>query len=718
MLRKTPLALAIGASLGVSPFTAAAEQVGPAFVLAAASSVAKEDAGKELPVVSVSSGRELPPTYNLPTASSATKIEAPLRDIPQTVNVVSQSLMRDQGMHSMQDALKLVPGVGLSHGDGQRDQVTIRGFSAIADQFIDGLRDDALYFRDLSNIEQVEVVKGPASVLYGRGSSGGLINRITKKPGIDRNEVTLQAGSWNQRRGEFDLARNLEDKGVAFRVTGAVERADSYRDKQFLDREAIAPSVSLKIGEATRLLIQGEYLSDRRVTDFGIPAYRGRPVDVPARTYYGAANAKDVDYTQAEVSAIGFTLDHRFNSEWSARNAFRYYDYRLDRNNTLVGSVNETARTVSLNRSNVRRQEDGYFNQTELTQKATIAGMQHQLLYGVEIGKQNKDQVFRTQNNIATGISLFNPVLPTLPFTVTAAPSTDNLGILTVASGYVQDLATLSENWKALVGVRYDRFQQETKERRAGQRDLNRTDTAWSPRAGLVYQPTLNQSYYASYSKSFQPSAESFPLAANNAQIAPEETTNHEVGAKLDFFGGMASATASLFRLERTNIKTTNPATNTLVPLGVQRTDGAELTFSGELPHGWQVWSGYAWLDARMVSSVAIDAGQPVQGKRPTLTPNQSANLWLTKALGGGFGGGAGVNYVGDRFANPGNTVTLPAYTTVDAMGYYRTKAFDVQLNVTNLLNRKYIVSGHGSAPNLNLPGAPRAVQLTMRYAF
>jgi catecholate siderophore receptor len=157
----------------------------------------------------------------------------PLRDIPQTVNVVPAQLLHDQGARSLQDVMKNVPGVGLSTGDGQRDQVTIRGFSAISDQFVDGMRDDALYFRDLSNIDQVEVVKGPASVLYGRGSSGGMINRITKKPGIDRSEVSVQAGSWGQKRGEFDLARNLSAQGVAVRVTGAVEDADSYRDQQF-----------------------------------------------------------------------------------------------------------------------------------------------------------------------------------------------------------------------------------------------------------------------------------------------------------------------------------------------------------------------------------------------------------------------------------------------------------------------------------------------------
>lgn len=702
-IKKTKIALLVALAL---------QQLSqPAFAQTAAQPTAT------LPEVKVTGSRELPPTYNAPTAVSATKIEAPLRDIPQTVNVVPQALLRDQGVRSMQDALKSVPGIGLSTGDGQRDQVTIRGFTAIADQFIDGLRDDALYFRDLSNIEQVEVIKGPASVLYGRGSSGGLINRISKKPGIDKSEVSVQAGSWNQRRGEFDLARNFSDQGVAFRVTGALERADSYRDQQFLKREAFAPSLSLKLGSATKLLIQGEYLSDRRVTDFGIPAFRGLPVSVPPSTYYGAANASNVDYSQARVSALGLTLDHRFNSAWSIRNALRRYDYSLDRNNTLVGSVNEAAQTASLTRGNVRRDEDGYFNQTELSHKTELAGMAHQLLYGVEIGKQNKDQMFRTQANVAT-VSLFNPVAPVVPFAVTSAPSSDNLGILSVSSAYLQDMVTLSEHWKALAGVRYDVFKQETKERIAGRANLSRTDRAWSPRAGLVYQPTQTQSYYASFSKSFQPSAESFPLAANNAQIAPEETTNQEIGAKFDFLDGKASATASLFRLERTNIKTSDPTTNRLVPIGTQRTDGLELTFAGELPRGWQISSGYAYLDARVTSSIARDSGQPVQGKRATLTPEHSANLWLTKAVGNGFGLGGGVNYVGDRFANAGNTITLPSYVTVDAMAYYRAAGLDLQLNVMNLFDRQYIVAGHGSAGNLNLPGAPRSLQVTARYAF
>lgn len=706
-------------SIHKKPIAAAAAALVTFVQCHAAMAAPADEAEAPVNVVTVTGVRAEP--YNPVSAMTATKIDAPLRDIPQTVNVIPEQLLRDQSVGSMEDAMKFVPGVGLSHGDGQRDQVTLRGFSAIADQFVDGLRDDALYFRDLSNIERIEVLKGPAAVLYGRGSSGGLINRISKKPGANKRELTAKVGSDNRRRGEMDLAAT--EGNMAFRVTGAVERADGYRDQQFLERDAVAPSLQFQLGAATTLLLQAEHLSDRRVTDFGVPSFKGRPVDVPAGTYYGAANARDVDYSHAEVTALGFTLEHRFSEQLSLRNAYRHYDYTLARNNTLVGAVNEALLTASLNRTNLRREENGWFNQTELTQTASLGGMTHKLLYGIEVGKQNKDQVTRSQNGIAV-VPLFNPVLPVLDKTLTVAPSTDNLGIMKTASAYVQDLVALSEQWKALVGARYDHFEQETVERRAGQSNLGRTDVAWSPRAGLVWQPSAAQSYYVSFSKSFQPSAENFALAANNAQIEPEETTNKEVGGKFDFLGGALSATASLFRLERTNIKATDPVTNRLVPIGTQRTDGLELTLTGQLPQGWQVWAGYGYLDAKVTSSPALDSSDnvfkrvAVQGKRATLTPRHSANLWLAKSFGNGLRAGAGVNAVGQRYANPGNTVALPGFATVDAMAGWKLGRVDLQLNVYNLLDRSYIVSGHGSSPNLNMPGAPRSAALTARYQF
>lgn len=671
-----------------------------------------DGAGDPLPAVTVKAGaiRDPGDGYNPSSAVSATKTDTPLRDIPQTVNVVTSEVMRDQHASSLQDVLKNVPGVGFSTGDGQRDQVTIRGFSAIADQFVDGIRDDALYFRDLSNVDRVEIIKGPAAVLYGRGSAGGLINRVTKKPGIDVTDVGISYGSWDDRRVEADVGRVLADGAAAFRVTGAHEESNSYRSQQFLNRSAIAPSLELHVAPKTTVLFQADYLEDRRVTDFGIPAYKGRPVDVPASTYYGAANARDMDYTQTRVYSGTATIKHEFNDQWSLRNATRYYHYSLDRNNTLPGSVNEATRRVSLNRSNVYREEHGWFNQTDLTQKTTLFGMKHELLYGMELGQQDKDLVNFSKNNVAT-VDLFHPVLPTLPLHLGGTPAASNLGVFKTLGLYTQDMISLSEHWKALLGIRYDNFEQETFERRPNQPNLSRTDNAWSPRVGLVWQPSIEQSYYVSWSRSFQPSGEAFSLAANNAQLAPEVTKNTEIGAKYDWLDGRASTTVSLFRLERTNIKVANASNTALIPIGEQRTDGMEISGAADLGQGWSVLAGYAYLDAVITKSSAA-----LQDKRATLTPRHSENIWLTKNLGNGFGVGAGLNLVGARMADPQNTVTLPGYVTADMMARYARGPFELQLNLYNLFNKSYIVSAHGTSPNLNMPGAPRSVMATLRY--
>ena len=515
----------------------------------------------------------------------------------------------------------------------------------------------------------------------------------------------------------MDLGLTAASGAIAGRLTGAIEKADSFRNKQFLDRKAVAPSLLFKPGAGVSLLLQADYLDDERVTDFGIPAFKGRPVDVDRSTYYGAANARDVDTSRSKVWSAGGVLSVELGPETKIRNALRYYDYELVRNNTLVGSVNETLRTASLNQSNVRRDERGWFNQAELTHELEFGRTKHQLLVGAEVGRQVKDQFFATRNGVAT-VDLFNPVLPTLALPVGVAPQTNNRGYFNTLGFYAQDLIGLGDHVKALVGIRWDRFRQRTQPNIAGQPVLGRVDRKWSPRVGLVWQPDETQSYYASWSRSFQPSGESFPLAANNSDIEPERTSNYEIGAKYDLFRKMVGATVSLFRLERAGIKTTDPVTRVLLPIGTQRTDGLELTVNADLTGGWAAIAGYAYLDAKIVDSIGIDAGQLIEGKRATITPKHSSNLWITKSFDGNFGFGAGANFVGDRFANPGNTVTLPAYATADAMAWYRLGRVTVQLNGYNLFNRRYIVSGHGTSPNLNMPGAPRSFMISLRHSM
>ncbi len=649
----------------------------------------------------------------VPTDTSAAKIAVPLRDLPQSVSVVSAEVLKDQRALSLQDALKNVPGVGFSSGDGQRDQVTIRGFTAIADQFVDGFRDDGLYFRDLSNVDRVEVIKGPAAVLYGRGSSGGLINRVTKKPTIDITSATFSAGSYGTYRGEWDVGRLDKNSGVGFRLTGAYEDDDSFRDQQFLKRVAIAPSFLLGQGTDTTILVQADYLKDRRLNDFGIPAVNGQIVDVPRSTYYGAANARDADVARSEVFSQTVSLVHRFSDALSFRDGFRHYRYTLNRHNTNPTAYNAATGLLSISHGGIIRDEDGWSNQAELTQKLDVAGTHHTILYGFEIARQVKDAL-TIQSKVVAVTDPLDPVVPVIDNADYTKLSASTLSTFDTRALYAQDLIDFGHGIKAMLGLRHDWFIQKTDQRLPGQPDLARTDRKFSPRVGLIFQPDDQQSYYASWSQSFQPSAETFALAASNSDIAPEKTTNKEIGAKYTLLGGHLSVQAAGFILRRTGIKGTDPITNAVIPIGTQRTRGAELSASIDLPSGFRALAGYSYLDTRVTRS----ATPSFVGKRATITPKHSANVFVTKTIMTNYGLGAGANYVGDRWADPTNLTVLPHYFTADAMGWANVGPVRLQLNVYNLFDKKYIVSGHGTSPLLNMPGAPRTVLGTIRFAI
>jgi catecholate siderophore receptor len=294
---------------------------------------------------------------------------------------------------------------------------------------------------------------------------------------------------------------------------------------------------------------------------------------------------------------------------------------------------------------------------------------------------------------------------------------------------YLQDQITLAKDWKALAGVRYDEFKQDTRwDRKLS--PLARTDRSFSPRAGLVWQPSESQSHYLSYSRSFQPSAEAFALAASNAGSEPEVPRNIEIGSKLDFLDGALSVTAALFNLQRSNIKNTNPANPARqINVGTQRTNGLELTANGRLPGRWDVSAGYAFLDGKMIKSIATATTSqlpivavPSLGKVAALTPRHSAFVWAMKDLGdfmgGGFSLGGGLNYVGERFTSLTNRVILPSYLTADLAGSYKTGRYELGVNLKNVTDKKHFISAHGSHDNLILPGPPRELQVALRVKF
>lgn len=659
--------------------------------------------------------------YNPATSTTATKIQAPLRDIPQTVNVVSKDVLHDQNAMSIQDALQNVAGIGFSVGDGQRDQVMIRGFSAINDQFVDGIRDDALYFRDLSNIERVEVLKGPSSVLYGRGSSGGLVNRITKKPRANPiQEVGTTFGSSGQLRGEFDLGSANEANTLLFRLTGAAEDSENFRNKYFLERQAIAPSLTWKLQERTTLTVQADYLKDKRLSDQGLPSYHGAPVNVATDTYYGPANARDRAYVESEVSSTTTSLDHSFAPNLKLHSSLRTYDYSLDRNYTPVGSIKDGATpTITLSQARRKRDENGYYWQNELNHDLEIGSMRHQLLYGIEIGQQHKSEWLASRNSALT-YDLFNPVLVDLAaIPDSTVPSTNARTKIDIAGLYLQDLASLAPQWKLLAGIRYDHLRQSRDDLTSKNMDLKRTDNTFSPRLGLVYQPSSQLSLYGSYSRSFQPIAESYTLKANSDDLKPTRTVNLEIGSKYDL-GADASINLALFQMSQTNIQVADPNnTSYSLAVGEQRTRGVELSFNGEIAPRWELLSAYSYMLGRITKSTEkTSTGAPYQGNIAALTPRHSFNVWLKHKIGNGYYAAAGARSESSRYASSDNLVSLAGYTVFNLGAGYEAKNYDVTVTLKNLFDRKYFVAAHSGANDYNMPGDPRTLLVGARYRF
>ncbi len=650
----------------------------------------------------------------VPDSSAATRTATRLLDIPQSVAVIPAHLLQQQAALSMQDTLKNASGVSVHMGEGRRDQVFIRGFSALNDQYVDGVRDDAAYYRDLSNIEQVAVLKGPGSVLFGRGSAGGIINRITKRPDPERPiaEFSLTAGSYGVKRLTGDLGHAWLDGRLAARLTGAGEDSGSHRDRFFLRRHTFAPSLAWRPASATLLLLQVEHLDDQRLPDRGIPALGNRPAPVRAGSYYGYAPE---DFLRNRVTSEALTLDHRFSDSLHLHNTLRHAGYLGSYSNTYPNGLRQSGGAWQVLRAQYNSTQDqrNTFNQTDLVSDFRFLGMTHRLLAGLELGDQGR-RTWRFTGS-ASSADLFQPVL-TRPL-YSAVPTINNNFDARTAGLYVQDQIDLAPRWKLLAGARRDRFSQTLTDFLPGKPTLRRVDNVWSPRAGLVYQPRPWTSFYASLSRSFQPSGEGLSLAANNADLQPESTVNRELGNKSDLFGGRLQATLAAFDLERRNVKTVDPVDfNRLILAGRQRTRGAELSLAGEIVPRVQLYGGYAFLDTRILESNNLVSGVPIQGKRLGHIPLHSANFWSNLRVTQRLGLGLGLTYAGDRFTANDNLVVMPSYLRVDAALFWRTAHYDVALNLRNVTNRGYYETAHGTGTIL--PGAPVSGLLTLRYRW
>ena len=678
-----------------------------------------------LPPIKISASTISSPTdgYMATKSFSATRTDTPLRDVPQSITVITQDLIKDQTMQNMGDVVRYVPGVGISQGEGNRDAVIFRGNNSTGDFYVDGLRDDVQYFRDLYNIDRVEVLKGSNGMIFGRGGAGGVINRVTKEAGwTPINEISAQYGSFSHKRVAVDVGRAINEV-AAFRLNAMYEHSNSFRNGVELERGGVNPTLTIKPTAQTKIVLSGEYFTDNRTADRGIPSFGGRPADTDRSTFFGnAANSP----THTDVWALNSLFQHTFDNNLTVRNRTRYASYDKFYQNIFAGGP-VLAGQVPISAYNNATQRDNIFNQTDFLYTLNTWGVKHELMTGVEYGRQVTDNLRNTGffNNGPSSlpVSFFNPTLLTpvtfrpIPFAlVNGAPTGDanNHGVVEVVGIYLQDQITLLPQLKAVLGVRYDNFDLNFLDNRNGQR-FHTNDGLVSPRAGLIYKPTEMVSIYGNYSLAYVPRAgdQLSSLNLTNAALKPESFMNLELGAKWDIRPDL-SLTTALYQLDRSNViaPVPNEPTRTMLVDG-QRARGAEIGLMGRITPQWSVMGGYAYTDAEITRAITgANAGAVV-----AQVPKHTVSMWNRYDFTPMLGLGLGVVHRSSMYAALDNTVLLPGFTRLDAAMYVRlTRVLRVQANIENIANVDYIASANNN--NNILPGAPRIFRLTVVANF
>ena len=698
-LPRSPLALGLALALSAPAFAADAPD---------------SDKPTDLDKVQVVGQRYLP-DYSVRKTRSATRTDTALLDVPQAVVVVTDKLAADQAMTSLADAFRYMPGIGTAQGEGNRDTPVLRGISSTADFFVDGIRDDVQYIRDVYNMERAEALKGPNALVFGRGGSGGVINRVTRQAdGNDHHGASLQFGSDARKRGTIDYGFGFGEANGGLRINAMVEDSEGYRDGFSLKRHGINPTFGTDIGSATRLQLSYERFHDERVADRGVPSLGGRPVDVDPSTFFGNPHASPVEAT---VDAFGATLEHEFASGVQLRNHLRYADYDKFYQNVFPGAADAATHTVALGAYNNRTTRENLFNQTDLVWRAGNGALRHTLLAGAEFGRQVTDN-FRMSGYFLAGanrVPLSAPTTDVVPEFRQSATDADNHGVARVAALYLQDQIDLGAHWQVVAGLRYDAFRADLRNNRNGE-TFRSKDGMLSPRAGLVYKPVEAVSLYASYSRAFQPRAgeQLASLTASNAALEPETFRNREIGAKWDIRPDLQASIAA-YRLDRGNVAIVDPANSTrMLLVDGQVAEGVEVSLAGRITDAWQLMGGYAWQTGELTTTQSASA---LAGNRLAQLPRHSASLWNRYDFNRTFGIGLGVIHRGDIFANVDNAVTVPGFTRVDAAVYWTLNpSLQLQLNVENLGNTRYFTSAHSN--NNITPGAPRSAWISANIRY
>jgi catecholate siderophore receptor len=650
------------------------------------------------------------------------KLPDPIKDTPQSITVLPEQVLEERALFTLRDALRTVPGISLAAGEGggrQGDNLTLRGFPAGNDIFIDGVRDLGQYGRDTFNLESVEVLKGPSAVMFGRGSTGGVINQVSKAPKLTPfYEISGTVGSGPQGRATVDINQPFGGS-AALRLNLMGFKGDTPgRDHATSERWGAAPSFGIGLNGPTRLIVSYFYMGDDNLPDYGFPYLRGGPAPVDRENFYGLVKR---DYEHDDVHIGTIRLEHDFNENVRLRNTLRLAVIQrgsLISVPAIVGTPSPTTPLTSINVSRTgieRHQEDtSVINTTDVIVKFNTWRFKHTLVTGVEASRETSD----VRRYTFTGVPITELVNPSAFANLSAmsrAKNFDGSSAATAVGVYAVDEMAITEQWKIMGGLRYDLFDADFRNRFASQ-TLSRTDEALSPRAALVFLPTKAQTYYFSYGTSFNPSAEALVLALNNASTEPEKNETFELGAKWDFLDGALGVRTAVFRTYKNNARTTDPVLGIQVTDGKQRVQGFELEVVGRVLPGWNVFLGYAYLDSRVLASLDVQNGVPVEGKRLANVPEHSASLWTTYDIANQWQVGGGAFFVDKRYANTDNLNVVPSYVRGDVTVAYRPiKPLELRFNVINISDEKYFDAIH---PSHVIPGNARTFLLTGTWRF
>lgn len=651
--------------------------------------------------------------------------DIPLESLPQQTQVISGDMLTELGAVQLQGALDIAGGVARQNSfGGLWDSFAIRGFAGDENlpsgYLVNGFSGGRGFSgnRDASNIETIEVLKGPGSALFGRGEPGGTVNIVTRKPSFEsegEGYLRATAGRYGTHRFEGDYADTLNDR-VAFRIKGARQDGESFRDTVESEKTVLTPSFLVALAENTSLSYEAEYLKQEAPFDRGIVAIDGDPGKVPVSNFYGEPGDGP---TEIDATGHQLVLQHNLNDNWFILAGANYRassfegcstDPELSAGRQLLYRDGQTlsrqrrCRDFDATDTSGRIELSGSFETGAFTHHMIVGGDTYE--YELE-SLQDRWRVDWDSGDSTYSVDVFNPVYGQVA--PEGSPLANRLEEQSAWGLYFQDQIDLGEHWKVLLGLRYDDFSQDIENRLSGVKS-RQSQTATSPRAGLVYEASDTLSVYASYSEGFRPNsgADFFGTA-----FAPEESKSYEVGTKLVALDGALSSTIALFKMEKSNILTADPAHSGFsAALGEAESQGVEIDITGDLTDTLRMLFNYAYVDAKTINDITnADWGEDIPAGSPLINiPENSANLMLVKSftIGGKTSTfGTSVNYVDDRL---GETIDpsyiLPSYTLVNLLGSYQaTDKLKLTMNVDNLLDEEYYVSSYHKL--WTMPGSP-----------